>query len=260
MAATARQALLDHAQKKLEPAAVMRALVEHDDWHVPVHALARDAPYQLIQYAERDRATVAPHQLNVFTDRVAADLAAEKFGRGPMGTYVGGIRGAELFGNLLRVPTLTTALMLQVNPGSATELQWFVERNAFALCAIWSNAIAVERAVTSKDVGWVEAMRGYPGWLAVLGKTDNALVRINMREKGEHALVFTAPDLADNFLRGLPNNGGSACKTSAVLGEQLFRYLLKSGVKGFIVNASSPQTRVFDTSICRTILGLPIQG
>lgn len=257
MAASARQALLDHSQKKLEPTAVMRALVEHDDWHVPIHAIEGSSVSAPIVYAERDRAQLATHQLNVFTDRVAADLAAEKFGRAPMGTYVGGIPGTRLFGSLLKLPALTPALMMQVNPGSPTELQWFVERNAFALCAIWADAIILERTISTTAPGWAEAMNQYPGWLVVLGKTDNAMVRINMREKGEHALIFSAPDLADNFLRGLPNNGGSACKTAAVVGSQLFKFVMKSGARGFIINASSPQTRVFDASACRQILGLP---
>jgi hypothetical protein len=255
MGASARQALLDHSQKKLEPTAVMRALVEHDAWLAPIHALVRSPTEPLIAYADRDRALLATHQLNVFTDREAADLAAEKFGRAPMGTYVTGIHGTELFGNLIKVPALAPALMLQVNPGSPTEVQWFVERNAFALCGIWSNAVLLERAISSSASGWAQAMKLYPGWLVVLGKSDNALVRINMREKGEHALIFSAPDLADNFLKGLPNNGGSACKTVAVTGEQLFKFVEKSGVKGFVVNASSAQTRVFEASVCRLILG-----
>ncbi len=257
MGDAALQALLDHSQKKLEPTAVMRALVQHDGWYVPIHALTRVPTDPVIAYAERDRSQVAPHQLNVFTDRAATDLAAEKFGRAPMGTYVGPVQGAELFGNLVKAPALGPALMMQVNPGSPTELQWFVERNAFGLCEIWANAVIMERKIATTAAGWAEAMKLYPGWLVVLGKTDNALVRINMREKGEHALVFSAPDLADNFLKGLPNNGGSACKTVAVAGEALFKFVLKSGVKGFLVNASSPHTRVFDATVCRMILGLP---
>jgi hypothetical protein len=257
MGAAALKALVDHSQKRLEPTAVMRALVQHDDWHVPIHALTRVPTGPVIAYAERDRSQVAPHQLNVFTDRAAADLATEKFGRAPMGTYVGPIEGTELFGNLVKAPALGPALMLQVNPGSPPELQWFVERTAFGLCEIWASAVLLERKIATSASGWDEAMKLYPGWLVVLGKTDNALVRINMREKGEHALVFSAPDLADNFLKGLPNNGGSACKTVAVSGVQLFKFVMKSGVKGFIVNASSAQTRVFDASVCRMILGLP---
>ena len=257
MASSARQALVDHAQKKLEPTAVMRALIEHDDWHVPVHALARSVTESQIVYAEPARSHLAPHQLNVFTDRLAADLAAATFGGPPMGTYVGGVKGIELFSQLLNLPALAPAQMLQVNPGSTTDLQWFVERNAFALCAMWSSAITLERTISSTAAGWAEAMRNYPGWLVVLGKADGGPVRINMRDRGEHSLIFSAPDLADRFLKGLPNSGGSACKTAAMAGDQLFASVMNSGVKGFILNASSTQTRVFDASMCRSILGLP---
>lgn len=255
MAALARQALLDHSQKKLEPSSVMRALVEHDDWYVPVHALLDPSIGPRIAYAEPDRAQQAAHQLNVFTDRLAADLAAEKFGRPPMGTYVGRVQGTELFGALLKTPALAAAMMLQVNPGSPTEVQWFIERNAFELCAIWSSAITLERTISTGSAGWAAAMRNYPGWLAVLGKADGALVRINLREKGEHALIFSAPDLADQFLKGLPNDGGAACKTGVVKGDQLFKYVMRSGAKGFVVNASSAQSRVFEASACSLILG-----
>lgn len=251
MASPVVQALLDHSQKKLDAAGVMRALVEHDDWHVPSHAITRPAADRLIVYAEKPE--LAAHQLNIFTDRAAADLAAEKFGRPPMGTYAGGVRGLELFSGLLLMPALAPALMLQVNPGSPIELQWFIERSAFGLCAVWSNAITLERAMGSQS--WADAMRRYEGWLVILGKADNAVVRMTIRDKGEHALVFSAPDLADNFLRNLPNNGAANCKQSAVDGEHLFKFLLNSGVKGFIVNGNSPQTRVFDVAACRTIMG-----
>ena len=63
----ARQALADYAQQKVDADAVMRALIEHDDWHVPVHALTRPPAVPPIVYAEQSQ--VAPHQLNVFTDR-----------------------------------------------------------------------------------------------------------------------------------------------------------------------------------------------
>lgn len=252
MVSAVRQALLDHSQKKLEPLGVMRALAQHDDWHVPLHAVAQPPADGRIPYA--DKGTGALHQLNVFTDRAAADLAAQKFGGGPMGTYVAKVSGVDLFDQLQKLPALSNVLMLQVNPGSAMDEQWFVERSAFGLCAAWANAIVLERAIASTAPGWAKAMLQYGAWLAVLGKSDNALVRINMREKGEHALVFTAPDLAEHFLKGLPNNGGSACKTASVPGDQLFRFLGGSGVKGFIVNANSAQTRVFDAEAAKSIL------
>lgn len=252
MASAARQALLDHSQKKLEPLGVMRALANHDDWHVPLHALPTPPADGKIVYA--DKATYAQHQLNVFTDRDAADLAAKTFGGGPMGTYVAGVKGVDLFDHLQKVPALQPALMLQVNPGSPIEEQWFVERSAFGLCAAWANAITLERTIAATSAGWSKAMLIYGAWLVVLGKSDNALVRINMRDKGEHALVFTAPDLAEHFLKGLPNNGGAACKTASVPGDQLFKFLGTSSVKGFIVNANSAQTRVFDAGAAKTIL------
>jgi hypothetical protein len=257
MAPSVRQALLDHSEKKLEPAGVMRALVEHDDWYVPIHALQRAPTGPRIDYVPPGKAQLATHQLNVFTDRDAADWAAAKFGGAPLGSYVGQVAGTELFGNLIIVPALAAAQMMQVNPGSDLELQWFVEPNAFSLCAVWSKAVILERAIAAQASGWADAMRMYPGWLVILGKADNALVRVNVREKGEQALIFSAPDLADRFLAGLPNNGGAACKLAPVAGEQLFAYLLKTAVKGFIVNASSAQPRAFDISACRTILGLP---
>jgi hypothetical protein len=252
MASAVRQALLDHSQKKLEPLGVMRALAHHDDWHVPLHAVAAPPADGHIVYAEKP--AVAQHQLNVFTDREAADLAAKKFGGPPMGTYVARVSGVVLFDQLQKLPALSNVLMLQVNPGSAMDEQWFVERSAFGLCEAWANALVLERTIAATGAGWAKAMRQYGAWLAVLGKSDNALVRINMREKGEHALIFTAPDLADHFLKGLPNNGGAACKTSSVPGEQLFKFLGGAGVKGFIVNANSAQTRVFDAEAAKAIL------
>ncbi len=249
----ARQALVDYSQAKLDADAVMRALIEHEDWHVPVHALARSVVDQVIIYAQQFK--VAPHQLNVFTDREAADQAAVKFGGEPMGVYAAGISGTELFGGLLKVPALEPAQTLQVNPGTATAEQWFVARDAFGLCGVWCQAIALERAITASSAGWTEAMRTYPAWLAIIGKTDNALVRINKPGKGEHALIFTAPDHSAHFLKGLPAAQASACQASPVPGEQLFPFLAASSVKGFVINANSTQARVFDSSVCRAILG-----
>ena len=254
----ARQVLLDYSQQRVDADAVMRALIEHEDWHVPVHALTRNVVDQLVIYAQQFQ--LAPHQLNVFTDRAAADLAAVKFGGEPMGVYAAGISGAELFGGLLKVPALEPAQTLQVNPGTPTAEQWFVARDAFGLCGVWSQAVSLERAIAGSTPGWAEAMRAYPAWLAIIGKADNALVRINKPGKGEHALIFTAPDLADHFLKGLPAAQAAACQASPVPGDQLFKFLSASTVKGFVVNANSTQARVFDVSVCRAILGLPGQG
>jgi hypothetical protein len=249
----ARQALLDYSQQKVDADAVMRALIEHEDWHVPVHSLARSVVDQLIIYAQQFK--VAPHQLNVFTDRAAADLAAVKFGGEPMGVYAAGIAGVELFGGLLKVPALEPAVTVQVNPGTPTAEQWFVARDAFGLCGVWSEAIKLERAIGATSPGWASAMGSYPAWLAIIGKPDNALVRINKPGKGEHALIFTAPDLADTFLKSLPPAQAAACQASPVPGAQLFRFLAASTVKGFVVNAHSSQARVFDISLCRELLG-----
>ena len=249
----ARQALADYAQQKLDADAVMRALIEHDDWHVPVHALGRAPPQPVIVYAQPFQ--VAPHQLNVFTDRAAADLAAVKFGGEPMGVYSPGVSGAELFSGLLTVRALDPVQTVQVNPGTVVAEQWFVSRDAFGLCGVWCQAILLERTIAAASSGWTEAMRTYPAWLAIIGKADNALVRINKPGKGEHALIFTAPDLAAHFLRGLPPAQAAACHASPVPGDQLFAFLAASTVKGFVVNPNSAQAKVFDASLSRTILG-----
>jgi hypothetical protein len=250
----ARQALLEYSQQKVDADAVMRALLEHDDWHVPVHALGRNVVDPLIVYAPQGQ--LAPHQLNVFTDRAAADLAAEKFGREPMGVYTPGISGVELFGNLLKTPALEPAQTLQVNPGTATAEQWFVARDAFGLCGVWAQAIDLERSIASSSSGYAEKMRAYPAWLAVIGKADNALLRINKPNKGAHAMIFTAPDLADAFLKSLPAAQAAAFQASPAPGDQLFRFLMTSTLQGFVVNGHSAQARLFDVSACRLILGL----
>ena len=251
---SARQALLDFAQKKVEASAVMRALVEHDDWQVPIHALNRQVVDGLVIYAKEFQ--LAPHQLNVFTDRAAADLAATQFGGAPMGIYATSIKGVEIFGSLLEVPALAQVKTLQVNPGSSTAEQWFVGNDAFGLCKVWTQAIGLERVIATSAPGYADAMRQYPGWLCILARSDKSLVRVNKPNAGEHAFIFTAPDLAAHFLESLPNGQGTTCDATTVKGEELFKFLMTANLKGFVINGNSPQARMVGIEACGPILGL----
>ena len=236
----ARRALADYARRTPATQAdidrVMRCLVEHDGWFVPV--LYADRSWgqtgfdQILIFPDAPPAKV----LMVFTDEASA-LQAENQAIGPYGGPVGGVR---LMGRL--DPSFTA---LVVNPASPRDHQWYIATGGFEIAGHWAAAVLAERALANRTAGGplpTAELRAYRAYQLLLDKSGNALTEIEVPGiDGSFAVAFTAPDRAGEFLASLPPGARASAALAVADGPEMFEMLVEMGVAGLVLNAGAEQ-------------------
>ena len=233
---TARRALIDFAERS--PATqsdvdqVMRALVSHDDWYVPV-LFAEGAWGQSRFDRELLFADSKPTKvLNVFTDHESAMLADGQ----AIGVYGGPVPGHRLMEGL---GASLDALL--VNPASPREHQWYIAAGGFEIAKTWATAIAAERALAARGNGPVPAaeLLGHRYQL-LLEQSTHALAQIYLPDiDGALAVCFTAADRVEEFVASLPISARSLADIAVVDGPQVFDMMRGIAAAGLVINAGS---------------------
>lgn len=234
----ARRALADYARRSPATQAdidrVMRTLVEHDGWYVPV--LYADRVWGQTVFDQMLIFPDAPpgNVLTVFTDEDSA-LRAENQ---PIGPYGGPVAGGQLMGAL--DPTFTA---LVVNPASPRDHQWYIAVGGFEIAGHWAAAVAAERALADRAAGGrlpVAQLRAYRAYQLLLDKSGNALTEIRVPGlDGTLAVAFTAPDRAAEFLGNLPPGPRAIAALAVADGPELFEMLAELNVAGLVLNAGT---------------------
>lgn len=232
----ARQALVDFADRS--PATqsdvdqVMRALVSHDDWYVPVlfadRAWGQNRFDRELLFADTEPTQV----LNVFTDHDSAMLADGQ----AIGVYGGPVPGSVL------MAALDNSLdALIVNPASPREHQWYIAAGGFEIAVTWATAISVERALANRGNGAVPAAELLAhSYQLLLEKSTHGLAQIALPDiDGVVAVCFTAADRVEEFVASLPMQARSLADIAVVGGAQLFDMMRGIGAAGLVINAGS---------------------
>jgi hypothetical protein len=233
----AKAALIEFAERG--PAAtsadvdqVMRSLVNHDSWFVPVEyarqTWGQSTFDQTLPFP--DRGPLAT--LNVFTDPEAAALGEAAVS----GDYGGPVSGVTLLQSL--DPGLSS---LFVNPGSPREHQWYIESGGFSIAASWATAIAVEQALEQWGNGPVPAADLLAHRYHLLVEKDTRVpAQVFLPEiDGVVAVCFTATDRFGEFVASLPMGPRLFADTSQVDGPGLFELVRTMGAAGVVINAGS---------------------
>jgi hypothetical protein len=239
----ARRALAEYAERSPATQAdidrVMRALVEHDDWYVPVlfadRAWGQTNFDQMLLFAD-----AAPSPLlTVFTDHESALLADGQ----PIGVYGGPVPGVQLMRSLD-----STFKALIVNPASPREHQWYIASGGFRIAGNWATAITVERALATRGGGPAPAAELLAHrYHLLLEKRKHALAEILLPDvDGPVGVCFTAADRTEEFFNSLPPGARVLADTAPVEGAHLFEMMRGAGIAGLVVNAGSDdQTALF---------------
>jgi hypothetical protein len=232
----ARRALVAFAERTPPTQAdidrVMRALVSHDDWYVPVlyadRRWGQTGFHQMLIFPEAPAAAV----LNVFTDHESAMLADGQ----PIGVYGGPVSGVTL------LRTLDASVQaLIVNPASPREHQWYIASGGFDIAVQWATALQVERALAVRGNGPAPAaeLLGHRYRLLV-ERPAQALAQVRLPDiDGAVAVCFTATDRADEFLASLPPSARAVADLVEVDGRPLFDTLRRVGAAGLVINAGA---------------------
>jgi hypothetical protein len=232
----ARRALIDFAERtpanQSDVDHVMRSLVSHDDWYVPVlfaeRAWGQSRFDRELLFADTEQTQV----LNVFTDHESAMLADGQ----AIGVYGGPVPGYRLMAAL---DANLDALI--VNPASPREHQWYIAAGGFEIAVTWSTAISVERALAARGNGPVPAAELLRHrYQLLLEQSTHALAQIYLPDiDGAVAVTFTAADRVEEFVASLPVSARTLADIAVVDGSQLFDMMRGIGAAGLVINAGS---------------------
>jgi hypothetical protein len=237
-----RAVLRDFSEGRVHHSTVARALVEHDDWIVPLETMVRyyGRLESAITYAVGEVTALPDGTLWVFTDLEAA-LSAQAYGYVP-GSCAGGISGSALFREL---PTSWKEVV--VNVGSPVENSWYQQphetRGYGAMTAI-AKAVPLERTLAGyrpqQHAEFMELVRCHDSWWLV-GLRDRTFLSAYSAGEGPPFLsAFTAPDRVDAAIRALNNPGlFEGAHVSVVNGTRLIDIgaaLAVDGYRGLMIN------------------------
>lgn len=244
--------LLAFSRKEVGPPQVMRALCEYTGFLAPAgFALAATRTNRFDQMALfGQEARTPPGSLLLFTDRAAADVAAQKAQLGP---YVSPVLGSLLFRALP-----AGFKEVSINPGLPREQGWWMADDALQLAQLWGSAIALEQALSGsrKDAALVEELLDFPGFIAFDNAQGNIVTAVGAAGLRNPALLFTAIDCAE-VARARLGPQGSALKQVAISGARLFLAFASFGIDGFLVNPFGPgPVKVLDAELCRSLAEL----
>jgi hypothetical protein len=232
----ARRALVDYAERSPGTQAdldrVMRALVAHDDWYVPVEFAELAWGQSTFDHKIRLGNPAQSAVINVFTDQESALLATGQ----PIGHVGGPVTGSTL---MQALDDEITALI--VNPASPREQQWYIAAAGFEIAATWGTAIEVERALARRGAGPVPVAELLAHrYQILLERQGHALAQVYLPEiDGAVAVCFTASDRAEEFLASLPPVARPLAEITPIAGEQLFETMRGVHAAGLVVNAGS---------------------
>ena len=249
----ARRALATYAQRSPATQAdidhVMRSLVEHEDWYVPV--LFADRSWgqtnfdQMLLFAD-----AAPNPvLTVFTDHESALRADGQ----TLGVFGGPVSGLKLMRSLSG-----SYKALIVNPASPREHQWYIAAGGFRIAGDWAGAIMVERVLAERGGGPLPSAELLEHrYHLLLEKQAHAVVQVHIPEvDGWVAVCFTATDRAAEFVASLPATARGQADSASVDGPQLFDMLRGIGAAGLVINAGSDDQTALSREDLAELAGL----
>lgn len=218
---------------------VMRALVSHRGWLVPIDFFAQcrgDGARADSVLLLSNESQAPPGNLWLFTDEGAARLAQSA--GASLGAYAGRMSGTELFGAIGREQQT-----VYVNPGSPRERTWvFQEGSAAEVGSLWAEAVALEEsfagweAAGAPDLGALEGYRAFVLYNFASGPVVTLPGRGGLSNP---AAAFTTPDCARAFLGLLSDEQREQLRAVTIDGRSLLASP-PSGIDGLLFNPFGP--------------------
>lgn len=227
---SALQVLARFAQRTATPHEVMRALVSHEQWFVPLGfapSLGRSEFDRIVSLGKNG--APPPGELYLFTDESCLDLVAKE----PLGGFVHPVTGLELFCALDEA-----WVKVKVNPGGPIEHFWFIAKDAIPLARRWGQALRLEALLADPQrsrAGLFAALRSFDGFSVLAHANGGVATAVGMEGFRNPAMVFTSPDSLERMAAHAP--GTDAVHLDAT---QLFELLPRAGVDGLVFNPMGP--------------------
>ena len=225
--------LQDYARGNNTLEAVTRALIQHDDWIVPAAHAAIATGRQRFDRAQilSQDSNMAADELWIYSDDAALQTAIDAGVR--IGTVVRPVGGIELYGALAKL----NVRALKVDMGCPIEQAWFIGADAFGLISLWTQALAVERALQAEpSAERTRTLRDFPGYLVLFHAEHDAIATLqNVGGYKNPAILFTALDCCEAIHGKHPH-----LQRRTWTGSELARHLPDLGVDGVVTNPFGP--------------------
>lgn len=231
--------LVAYSQGKADVNKVLRALVSHPGWFVPLHLFAVKAAESTRKIQSMITGTnclIPAGELWIFTDAESVNLAISK--GASLGAYGGGMAGTELF--TIIDPSIHT---VYVNPFSPPERSWmFREGSASTAGQLWAEAIALEESFGQwQQTGTPDetALLNFRAYLLYDHVSGPIITLPNQAGMSNPAAAFTAPDCADEFISALSDEERTVVRQVTIDGKRLLE-IPRLGIDGFVFNFFGP--------------------
>lgn len=245
---TALSTLEKFAAKQASADAVMRALVSHPDYFVPIGfapTLGRSEFERILMISASGGPP--PGELYVFTDEEKLNA----LGQQPLGSFVTPVSGIELFCALPE----TGLKKLKVNPGGKLEHFWFVGEEAISLARLWGRAVRLEVLLgdpSKPKEALHAALRTFEAYTILVHPNGAVATAQGLGGFKNPAMVFTSPDSFGRMAAQAPS-----CALKHLGAAELFELLPRAGVDGIAFNPLGPGTNaLFPLSLVTSVLQL----
>jgi hypothetical protein len=250
MPADVIHALNAYKRRHISMHSLMRAMLSHDGWFVPLNWVRRylpkrKAPDRLLTLSDEGDWPPGGH-LWVFTDEEEAYAASES--GNALGGYSGPMVGEEVFGALAEGIS-----EVHINHASPPWRALVIEGSKLPYIEAWVHAFRLERILVSKPEElepWLKAAI----YLVPLDKRQRkaSVVRVE-NLPGNFVAAFTAPDRAHNFIAGLSPPEQAKAALTVLNAQQLFGMPSTLPVAGVALNADALPCIVFPPDRCREL-------
>jgi hypothetical protein len=245
---TVLSTLEQFAAKQVNADAVMRALVSHPHFFVPIGfapTLGRSEFERILMISASGGPP--PGELYVFTDESCLDV----LGKRPLGSFVTPVSGIELFCALPE----TGLKKLKVNPGGRLEHFWFVGEEAIPLARLWGRAVRLETLLgdpSKPKEALYAALRTFEAYTILVHPNGAVATAQGLGGFENPAMVFTSPDSFERMAAQAPS-----CTLQHLGARELFELLPRAGVDGIAFNPLGPgATAFFPLTLVASVLQL----
>ncbi len=238
----AMQQMLD---RKIEGPALLRRMMSHDGWRIPIEV---DAAGARCPVYVKDTNQVRFHLL--YTDAQSYLAGAKVIGAGITEENYQEYRGVDLFADLS-----DDAEIAAVNWGAPPEV--FFRQSQYPSLRRWARAVRVEQTLATPKPD-LSMLKHFDAYYIVLQKIEGgyALTLAPDKHARKIAAIFTAEDTMDAFLKD--QHGGQIefePITRMIPGEHLFDDLKDLGLDGIAFNYSGPAPRrMFIASLAASVM------
>jgi hypothetical protein len=190
---------------------VLRALVEHREWLVPIQFFSREQTATASKVSFGPRSHTPPSELWVFTE--AATVHAAIAHGAVLGSYVQSVAGIELFG------AITDELrVVRINPSGYADDQLAFEPESYPELRTWASVVRRERELLGAGVDRA-ALAAHPELHVPLLPDGRMIAKPGHDGYAQPGVVCTSLDCYEAFVGALDPSLATQLRHSVVDGS-----------------------------------------